>query len=171
MYADDNFNDDTSDDNPTFLFIELGVVQVYIYLTNVSASAIGGFDFALAYTGPGEPPVMVDSGLPPYSINIAPPPEFMVGLGIPLLPDEYGHAILMSPTYFVYDSNPVYVLVTPTSTPLIPDQIVYVEFDDPYITHIMNPASGNFVDPIFAFNTGLVAIEATTWSAVKGLYR
>jgi len=171
MYADNNFNDDASDENPTFVIIDVGVVQVYIYLTNVSAPSIGGFEFALAYTGPGEPPIMIDLGLPPQGYNIAPPPEFLVGVGSPLLPDEYGHAILMSPQYFVFDSEPVYASVTPLSIPHTPDQIGYVEFDDVSIWHAMDLASGNFVDPIFAFNAGIVATENATWSAVKGLYR
>jgi len=170
MYADNNFNDDASDENPTFVIGD-GVIQVYIYLTNVSAPAIGAFDFALVYTG-GSAPIVVDEGLPPEGVNYSPNPnEYIVGVGIPLVPDQYGHAILMSPTYFVGDADPVYVSVTPTSIPVVPNQIVYVEFDDVSFVHFMNPASGNFVDPIFAFNTGLVAIASATWTAVKGLYR
>ena len=84
----------------------------------------------------------------------------------PLLPDEYGDVILMSSSYFVYDPEAPYVSVMPTSVPNIPDQITYVEYDDPEIAHAMNPASENFVDPIFRFNTGLVAIESTTWGSV-----
>ena len=171
MYADDNFNDDASDENPTFVFIDLGVVQVYIYLTNVSAPSIGAYEFTLAYSGPGEPPIIIDLGLPPGGMNFGSGNEYYVGFGIPLLPDEYGHAILMSPQYFVSNSDPVYVSVTPASIPSIPDQISYVEYDDTSIFHAMNPASGNFVDPIFAFNTGLLATEDATWSGVKALYR
>jgi len=171
MYADDNFNDDASDENPTFVFIELGVVQVFIYLTNVSAPTIGGYEFALAYDSSGELPIVVDAGLPPYSFNVAPLPEYVVGLAVPMLPDEYGHAILATPVYFVYVSTPVYVSVTPTSMPMVPDQIIYIEFDDTSIWHAMHPASGNFIDPIFAFNMGIVAVENATWTDVKALYR
>ena len=42
MYADDNFNDDASDENPTFVIGE-GLIQVYIYLTNVWWPDIGSF--------------------------------------------------------------------------------------------------------------------------------
>ena len=171
MYADDNFNDDASDENPTFVITDVGIVQVYIYLTNVGAPSIGAYEFALAYSGPGEPPIMTDLGLPPQGINFGTFPDYIVGVGTALLPDEYGHVILMSPQYFVFASEPAYVSVTPTSVPAVPDQISYVEFDDTSILHAMNPASGNFVDPIFAFNTGLVATEGATWTAVKGLYR
>ena len=114
---------------------------------------------------------MTDLGLPPYSINYGSANEYIVGLYPPLLPDEYGHAILMSPTYFVFDSDPVYVSVTPTSIPTIPDQISYLTDGDLQTIVDMNPASGNFVDPIFAFNSEFVATESTTWTAVKALYR
>jgi len=171
MYADNNFNDDASDENPTFVITDVGVVQVYIYLTNVSAPSIGAFEFALAYSGPGEPPIMVDQGLPFQGINFGTYPDFLVGVATPLLPDEYGHAILMLPQYFVFVSDPAYVSVTPMSTPSVPDQISYVDFYDSSTILPMYSASGNFIDPIFAINTGLVATEVTTWTAVKGLYR
>ena len=170
MYANDNFNDDPSDENPPYVIGE-GLIQVYIYLTNVSAPAITAFEFALVYTGPGEAPDMTDLGLPPSGgTNFGTPPDYIVGLATPLLRDEYGHAILMSPTYFVAHSDPVYVLVTPVSTPSIPGQICYAQTGSIEL-FVMNPASGNFVDPIFAFNAGIVATENATWSAVKGLYR
>ncbi len=171
MYADNNFNDDASDENPTFVITDVGMVQVYIYLTNVSAPSIGAFEFALAYSGPGEPPIMTDLGLPPQGLNFGTYPDYIVGVGTPLLPDEYGHVILMSPQYFVFASEPAYVSVTPVSMPTVPDQISYMEFENTSVVHAMNPASGNFVDPIFAFNTGLVATEVTTWTEVKVLYR
>lgn len=171
MYADDNFNGDPSDENPTFIHADVPVVQVYIYLTGISAPSIGAYEFALAYAGPGEAPYMVDEGLPPGAINVGYDPDFIIGLPQPLLPDAFGNAILMSPSYFVYDPEPAYVSVTPTSVPYVPDQITYVEFDDPSIAHAMYPASENFVDPIFAFNTGLVPTASATWSTVKALYR
>ena len=171
MYADNNFNDDASDENPTFVITDVGVVQVYIYLTNVSAPSIGAFEFALAYSGPGEPPILVDQGLPFQGINFGTYPDFLVGVATPLLPDEYGHAILMSPQYFVFASDPAYVSVTPTSLPTSPGEILYMWGESMQILVYMNPASGNFVDPIFAFNAELVATEATTWSEVKALYR
>ena len=170
MYADNNFNDDPSDENPTFVIGE-GLIQVYIYLTNVIYQSIGAFEFALAYSGPGESPVMTDLGLPPGGTNFGTPPDYIVGLAAPLFTDEYGHAILMSPTYVVLDSDPVYVSVTPTSVPWLPEQISYVPGGTLPILCVMHPASGNFVDPIFAFNSGLVATESATWSGVKALYR
>ena len=170
MYADNNFNDDPSDENRPYVVGE-GLIQVYIYLTNVGWPDIGAFEFALAYSGAGEPPDIVDLGLPPQGVNFGSGSEYLVGVNTPLLPDEYGHAILMSPTYFVVDSDPVYVSVTPTSVPAVPDQISYAPYDDISIIFAMHPASGNFVDPIFAFNSELVSTEGATWTAVKALYR
>jgi hypothetical protein len=170
IYADTNFNDDSSDENPTFVFGS-GEIQVYVYLTNVSATTVGAFEFALSYAGPGEPPTMIDDGLPDMSINIGIPPDFIVGLGTPLYPDEYGHAILMAPTFFVYDVDPVYVSVMPVSVPSVPNQISYLDYFDVDVLLPMYPASGNFIDPIFAFNTGLVGTEDATWSTLKALYR
>ena len=151
LYAYDNFNDDPSDDNPPCVDSGVGLVVVYVYLTNVTGPSIGAYEFALSCTG-GSAPVMVDQGLPPQGVNFGSGNEYIVGVGTPLLPDQYGHAILMSPTYFVSDLSPVYVFVGPTSIPCVPDQISYVEYDDPSIIHAMNPASGDFANIIFIFN-------------------
>ena len=150
MYAYDNFNDDPSDENPPYAYPASGLVVVYIYLTNVTGPSIGAYEFTLSYSG-GSAPVIVDEGLPPQGVNIGSDGEFIVGVGTPLLPDQYGNAILMSPTYFVSDGTPVHVFVGPTSIPIVPDQISYVEYDDPSIIHAMNPASGDFANIIFEF--------------------
>jgi hypothetical protein len=71
----------------------------------------------------------------------------------------------------VFDTEPVYVSVTPHSIPSVPDQISYIDYFDVNTILPMYSASGNFEDPIFAFNTGLVAAESSTWSEVKALYR
>jgi len=169
MYADNNFNDDATDENPPFV-IGVGVIQVYIYLTNVSAPSIGVYEFALDYSGSGVPPIITDLGLPPMGVRYGTGNDYYIGVGTPLL-IEYGHAILMSPTYFVAGSDPVYVAVTPPSIPSYPDEITYGLFEDLPIYYFMHPASGNFIDPIFAFNSELVATEGETWTAVKALYR
>ena len=150
LYAYDNFNDDPSDENPPYAYPASGLVVVYIYLTNVTGPSIGAYEFALSYSG-GSAPVIVDEGLPPQGVNFGSDGEFIVGVGTPLLPDQYGHAILMSPTYFVSDLSPVHVFVGPTSIPTVPDQISYVEYDDPSIIHAMNPASDDFANIIFEF--------------------
>lgn len=170
LYADDNFNDDASDENPTFAY-GVGEVEVYVYLTNVSAQAVGAYEFGLDFSGPGQPPIWLYDDLPPGGINFFTPPEYVVGVAEPLFPDEYGHAILLVQHYFVVDSEPVYVTVTPISVPSVPDQISYVDWFDVNTILPMFSASSNFQDPIFAFNTGLVPAENSTWSEVKSLYR
>lgn len=170
IYANNNFNGDPSDENPPFVNPANGIVPVYIYLTNVTGPAIGAFEFALSYTG-GPAPVVVDQGLPPQGVNFGSGNEFIVGVGTPLVPDQYGNAILMSPDFFVSDPSAVSIFVVPTSIPTVPGQITYVEFDDVSIQHAMNPASGSFDDRIFAFNEDIVENEGTTWTDVKALYR
>ena len=171
IYGNNNFNDDPSDENPPWVDPASGLVTVYVYLTNVTGPAIGAYEFALSYTG-GLAPVMVDQGLPLQGVNFGSANEFIVGVGTPLVPDQYGHAILMSPTYFVVDVSPVYVYVEPTSVPSVPDQISYVEYDDVSIIHAMNPASGDFANIIFIFNpTPDPAFGSVRWGEVKALYR
>jgi hypothetical protein len=165
MYANDNF--DAA--NPNFINPADGIVQTYIILTNVSGPAIGAFEFALAYDGVA--PVITDPGLPPQGVNFGSGNEFIVGVGTPLVPDGEGSAVLLSPQFFVSDPNPTYVAVTPTSIPTWPDAIVYAEFEVVGNVHEMIPASGNFVDPIFAFNDEIVENEGSSWSDVKSLYR
>ena len=131
--------------------------------------AIGAFEFALSYDGVA--PVVVDAGLPPQGVNFGSGNEYIVGVGTPLVPDQFGNVILLSPQFFVSDANQTDVMVEPTSIPTVPDQITYVEFDDVSIQHAMNPASGSFVDRIFAFNGVIVDNEGTSWSDVKSMYR
>jgi hypothetical protein len=170
LYADDNFNDDASDENPTFVY-GVGEIQVYVYLTNVSAQAVGAYEFGLSFTGQGQAPIWLYDDLPPGGLNFFTHPEYIVGLAEPLFPNGYGHAILMVQHYIAVDSDPVYVTVIPISVPSVPDQISYVDYFDVNTILPMYSASGNFEDPIFAFNTGLIATESSTWSGVKSLYR
>jgi len=169
LYAFDNFNDDPSDDNPSFLD-GLGVMTVYVYLTHVTAPTIGGYEFALGYEPQAVAPVVVDVALPPDASYGGEGGEIVVILGSPFLPDEYGHAILATLQYFVSNTEEVLVRVSPISVPTMPDQIVYWEFDDPALVHIMNTPSGSFETPIFSFNLQ-VPVADTAWSGVKSLYR
>ena len=170
LYSLNNFNGDPGDENPPFVNPAAGIVQTYIYLTNVTAPAIGAFEFALTYTG-GSAPVVVDAGLPPQGVNFGSGNEYIVGVGTPLVPDQYGNVILLSPQFFVSDPAAVYTFVEPVSIPHTPDQISYVEFDDVSIVHAMNPASGSVNERIFAFNDTIVENEDTSWTDVKSLYR
>ena len=171
IYANNNFNGDASDENPPYINpAGVGIEQTYIYLTNVIAPNIGAFEFALSYTG-GSAPIITDQGLPPEGVNFGTGNEFFVGVGTPLVPDQYGNVILMSPQYFVSDQTPVSVFVGPVSIPHTPGEITYVEFDDVSIAHFMTPASGDFGARIFAFNETIVENEGTTWTDVKSLYR
>jgi len=170
LYSLNNFNGDPSDENPPFVNPAAGIVQTYLYLTDVSAPAIGAYEFALSYTG-GSAPVVVDAGLPPQGVNFGSGNEYIVGVGTPLVPDQFGNVILMSPQFFVSDPAAVSIFVVPTSIPTVPDQITYVEFDDVSIQHAMNPASGSFNDRIFAFNEDIIATENSSWSDVKSMYR
>ena len=169
LYAFDNFNGDPSDDNPNFVD-GLGLMTVYIYLTHVTARTIGGYEFALSYEPQAIAPVMVDVALPPAGVDSGEENEFIVVFGSPFLPDEYGHAILATLQYLVSVTEEVLVRVGPVLVPTVPDQIVYIEFDDPALIHTMNTLSGSFETPIFSFNLQ-VPVADTAWSGVKALYR
>jgi hypothetical protein len=170
MYANNNFNGDPSDENPPYIDPAFGQVQAYIYLTNVTAPDIGGFEFTLTFDDPAGI-IVWSSGLPAESTNFAEAPMYIVGLGNPLLPDQYGNVILMSPEFFVTVTTPILTSVGPSVPATVPDQMTYVEYFQPVNQHAMNPASGNFVDPIFAFSDVIVENEGTTWSDVKSMYR
>ena len=170
IYAGTNFNEDPSDDNPPYVDAVPGAVTVYVYLTNVTAPTIGAYEFALNYSG-GTTPQILEMVLPPESIDLGNGKDFVVVLETPLPPDPFGHVILMSLTYLVTETAPVQIAVGPTSTPMLQNQISYLEAAmSPHI-RAMNPLSGSFDDPIFSFNPTNPAVESTSWSDIKSKYR
>ncbi len=171
IYASNNFNGDAGDENPPYINpAGVGIEQTYIYLTNVTGPALGAYEFALSFTG-GSAPIVTDAGLPPQGVNFGNGNEYIIGVGTPLVPDQYGNVILLSPQFFVSDQTPVSVFVGPVSLPHTPGEITYVEFDDVSLSHFMTPASGDFADRIFAFNETIVENEGTSWTDVKSMYR
>jgi len=145
---------------------------ISVILTNVTGASLGGFEFILTWdTGVL---VMTNEGLQPGDLNYADENsgQYYVGLSTPR-PVYTGNATLCEPMFFSFTEDPIYISVTHwEDNATLPGAIAYIEFDTPSMPHEMFPASGNFEDPIFAFNDdGCIETESQTWSDLKLLYR
>ena len=156
------------------VYYELGFAQsdpISVILTNVTGASVGAFEFILTWDGAVL--VMTNEGLQQGDLNYGDTNsgEYYVGLASPRSIST-GNAVLCEPVFFSFTEDPVYISVTFWDNATIPGAIAYGEFDNVAIVHEMFPASGNFVDPIFAFNDPLfVETESQTWSDLKALYR
>jgi hypothetical protein len=95
--------------------------------------------------------------------------EFIVGFA-DLVMAEPDRSLLLVTLQFI-NSNvvPIYVTMSPASTPSIPGTMGFLPVDPPLIE--MYPASGAYEDPIFAFNGAAVPVEIESFGSLKALYR
>jgi len=106
----------------------------------------------------------------PYGpLNIATPPEFIVGVGVnPILHDEF--ICLMTIYFFVTDSNPGHIYLHPCSMPSIPDHPVYVGGFSPGNLLALDWACGAEQVPAFVINGGTAPLmrDCSTISNSEG---
>ncbi len=93
-----------------------------------------------------------------------------VGWGTPVpVADEMCH--LATKTIFLMNVNPFVAHVAPhTLNPSIPGHMAILDFDGSTIQKVY-PSSGSYDDPVFGFNTTVVATEETSFDGLKALYR
>ncbi len=132
------------------------MTTIYCVLTGTSELNVSGFEFNLT---PATSPSFIFAGatIPfPDVVNIATPPEFLVGLSNPVPPGAFNELTLASLDYFILDSLPVYLYLEPISsrTPSIPGSMAYITNYSDAIP--MYPVSGDHANPVFGFNTGPV---------------
>ena len=158
-----------------------GPVTAYVVLMNSSWwSGVSGFEFQLVnangsgfYPPPSD--FIVGYNLPVGGINVSAPPEFIVGLGMPLPPDPC--TVLVSIDILVFDPSSWCFGVKPVSVPSIPGQMAYVPGHDPSLLTQMNPCTGiNPADYGMACLNSPdcpppVATDKTSWDGLKSLYR
>jgi hypothetical protein len=160
-----------------------GVISAYVVLQNASTPAgILGFEFMLRNQGgaPFLPPPLdfvLAYIIPYYSINVLTPPEFAVGLSIPL---PWSPAIqLVEIQMLILDYTCWCFGVAPLSTPSIPGSMVFADGADPGHLLPMYPCTGQEWDSSFmtCINCEFcppgppIATENMTFGGVKAIYR
>jgi len=102
-------------------------------------------------------------------LNIATPPEFIVGIGVNPIPwDEF--ACIMTIHFMVTDSNPAPIFIHPSSIPSIPGCPVYVGFSNPNLLLPLDWACGDEQTPAFTINGGTdkLMCDCSSISSSKG---
>ena len=134
--------------------------------TDTDITSLGGFEFQLDWGS-----LFVTPTLHPSATNFMSAPDFYCGANVPV---ANGMAVLVTLSIGSFTEDPVDFFIMPVSDSAaqsIPGAIAITDFDDNYSISRAYPASGDFANPIFGFNTSVVPNEDATWSDVKNLYR
>lgn len=138
--------------------------------TNAPVTSLSAFECRVVF--PDELNFAVTSQiLPPQALNVGTPPDFVVGLAVPI-PVTNQAVVLITWRFRPFDDQPQSIFLAPTLAPSIPGKMAIVDANDPKIPLVaVYPASGSFAAPVFSVNGGAVAIENETWGGVKSLFR
>ncbi len=150
-----------------------GMFNTYLVLTNLTSPSIGGWEAKITCSGGGFLASATPRGL---AINAGTrEDEYIVGLGNPLIAND-GLIVVMDISYYILDVlDPFYVYVGPIYYHVTPELLpAYLDGDDMNLAKPLNPSQGSIEDPVLSANdncTGPVDTEASSWGAVKSIFR
>ena len=153
-------------------------MEAFVVLINASAvSGVGGFEFKLVNSdGSSFPPAFITIlgyQLPPTSINIAVPPQFVVGVMDPLPWSPW--ITLMSITLLPSSPDPWCFGLGPPTPSSLPNSMGYASGDYPGQVLPLFPCTGNEGVMIACLNETVcpppVAVQNTSWGALKGQFQ
>jgi len=153
-------------------YVPVGVpFEMYLVLTNASATAgVAGWECRIEYS---EFPLFILQWLPHNWIgSFWDPPNFMIGLDPPL---PWSPTInLMTISAIVFDPTCTWLSIVPHPGASIPGEVIYLDAGD-YATLItMHQSTGGPNIPVAGINCDCpppTAIESTTWSGIKSVFR
>ncbi len=103
-------------------------------------------------------------------VDVGPNPnEHIVGWGNPV-PVVDGVAFVGTKIFILMTGDPVEIYLSPISFPSIVGHMAIGDYDS-FSPQILYPVSGDYAEPIFGFNSVVVAVEKTTLDGLKALYR
>lgn len=148
-----------------------GPFSVYVVLTkpyNANTGGairrVGGFEFRLELPSSV---FLLDTSLPPLSLNFKNPPDYLVGTDISV---SGGTATLATLTLAEFTGAGGRVLLAPVSdTPSLPGSLAVADYEDAYSLSAATPASGSYDKAVFCIYC-LQNADPRTWGAVKSLY-
>lgn len=131
--------------------IGMGIVSSTLYIVNPSSpcECLQGWECLVTF-----PSNLLFVGVTymGQAINVAQAPEFAVGIASPLYagPD---HLIAVAELdFFVLNTDPAEVLLSPNTTPSIPGEMIYVDGHDVGNFIVVNPISGDHSTPVAQIN-------------------
>ncbi len=160
-------------------------VTLYFVLANPTVASLGGFEFAWTFYGAPVTYDILETTLPPDSMNIGTSTSFVVGMAQPLLTSE---ATLLTALRLVITrsiSDRTYISVGPSTPPSHPGYMSFVSYDDPatirhmgchhiseFYPHLDNDG---WLRPGVGWLHGCwpppVSSEDVTWSRLKAVFQ
>lgn len=139
--------------------------------TNVPVASLDGFEFRVVF--PDEANFVVQNEtLPPQALNIGTPPDYIVGLGLPITVTDNAVVLVSWRCRTFDDTVPQNFFLGPASIQSIAGKMAINHPTDPNVPLVAcYPASGDYAAPVFSVNGGAVAVEHETWGGVKSLFR
>ncbi|MCP4574332.1 MAG: hypothetical protein GY838_18405 [bacterium] len=151
-----------------------GTYDVYLVLTNAynwaqfsPITTVGGFECSLTL-----PENWTFSGvsLPPNVLDLNNDPAHFYCSG--QIPVTGGTATLATITLLTFDPTPGLAYIAPYfASPSIPGSMAITDADREFALEAAYPASGDYAEPIFGLNMGVIPDEDVSWGEVKSLYR
>ncbi len=156
------------------VFLAPGPHRCFVVITHPTAqeAGVGGWEAKITIDGPA---FITSTHYEPNSINFLSPPEYLVGIGVPLYNPYMYPAVVVA--YFDYilldDQVPVYWYIDGVYRHSLPERIpCYLDGDDYNIIIPLQQPTGGPDIPVASIN-GECAVpsEDVTWGSVKSLYR
>lgn len=148
-----------------------GMKSMYLVATNISQTGIAGWECKVYCSNPMWMFLnVVYGGLGP--INILTPPDFQVGLGVPMETTPF--MVLATLNYFVQDMNAAYFRIGACSIPSTADAVpVYADAADVGNLIAFVSPQADWTLPVAMANVvcSITDVQENTWGGVKGLFK
>ncbi len=154
--------------------MEPGPQQAYVVITHPTAqeAGVGGWEAKIWMDGPG---VITGTNYVPNSINFLSPPEYLVGIGVPVYnPFTYPAVVVATFDFLLLDdSQPLQWYIDGIYRHSLPERVpCYLDGDDYNIIIKLQQPTGGPTIPVATIN-GECAVPTTeaSWGDVKSLFR
>jgi hypothetical protein len=156
------------------VFLEPGTYRSFVVITHPTAqrAGVGGWEAKIWLTGPA---IITNTTYEGNSLNFLSPPEYLVGIQIPLYNPYMYPAVVVA--YFDYvlldDTEPVYWWIDAIFRSSLPEKVpAYLDGDDYNIIIPLQQPTGGPDIPVASIN-GECAVPAddVSWGEMKTLFR
>jgi len=154
--------------------MEPGPQQGYVVITHPTAqrAGVGGWEAQIWVEGPA---VITNTTYQGNSLNFLTPPDYLVGIAVPLYnPFMYPAVVVATIDFQILDtSGPVDFYINGIYKHSLPDRVpAYLDGDDYNIIIALQQPTGGPTIPVATINGDCaVPSESASWGEVKSLYR
>ena len=162
------------DDGRATLDLVAGSATVHLIASDLTCPwGIGGWECHLVGDWEANPDIFFAGlVLRGEAINISAFPDFAVGLGRPMFPDENEQVVLAEISFVFFSQQVMELFLSPADRPSLPGLMCYAPTNAPGYLIPFTWSSVNGSLPVFGFNTGPIQPQAaSSWGCVKALYR